>query len=65
LGLGILVVVFETTVQNNSSDADALAQRIANTMTMSALMIFLALISVIVLIARRDRQYGIKNELLS
>jgi EmrB/QacA subfamily drug resistance transporter len=65
LGLGILVVVFETTLQNNSSDADALAQRIANTMTMSALMIFLALISVIVLIARRDRQYGIKNELLS
>ncbi|WP_316675274.1 MFS transporter [uncultured Tolumonas sp.] len=63
LGLGILVVVFETTVQSNSNSVEVLSQRIANTMTMSALMIFFALMTVILLIVRRRRQPDIINEI--
>lgn len=56
VGLGILVVVFETSVLGDPSDATVLAHRIANTMNMSALMILCALLSVIILIARPHGQ---------
>ena len=54
LGLGILVVIFETTVQGDPGSATVLAHRIANTMDMSALMILLAFLSAILLVVRQE-----------
>jgi EmrB/QacA subfamily drug resistance transporter len=55
LGLGILVVIFETSVPSDLASTSVLAHRIANTMSMSALMLLCAFLSAILLIARQER----------
>ncbi len=56
LGLGILVVIFETSVSANEATPVVLAQRIANTMTMSALMLLCSLLTVVLLIIRNAKR---------
>lgn len=67
LGLGILVVIFETSVCSTVDTPALLAQRIANTMTMSSLMILCSFLAVIILIARKPKvadelQTGVNHE---
>lgn len=67
LGLGILVVIFETSVRSTADTPALLAQRVANTMTMSSLMIFCSFLAVIFLIARKPKvadelQTGVNHE---
>lgn len=56
LGLGILVVIFETSVRSNTDSAVVLSQRIANTMTMSSSMILCSFLAVAFLIMRPVKQ---------
>ncbi len=55
LGLGVLVVVFETTTVVANDPMIALSHRIANTMSMSAFMIFCSFLAVALLIVRQER----------
>jgi EmrB/QacA subfamily drug resistance transporter len=56
LGLGILVVVFETSVQAIQNSPAILSQRIANTMMMSATMLLCSFLAVLFLIARNAKR---------
>jgi len=58
LGLGILVVIFETSVRSTADTPALLAQRVANTMTMSSLMVLCSFLAVIILIARKPKVAG-------